>query len=127
MSVHTVTTESDLDRILDRHAIALLDFWAPWCAPCVEFFPIYENASARHPESAFCRVNTAQAKELTKSFGVESIPTLLVIRDRIMIAEQPGYLPEDALENLVCQVKALDMDAVRREMDEVGSPEEQAT
>ena len=124
MTVHTVNTESDLEGVLSRHPIVLLDFWAPWCPPCREFLPIFERAAGRYPDLAFCRVNADEAKDLKAGFDVQSIPTLIVIRDRVMIAAQPGYMPETALDDLVAQVRALDMDALRREMSQQGSTEE---
>jgi thioredoxin 1 len=116
MSIVTLTDETGLDRVLDDHDTVVIDFWAPWCAACKEFMPILEQASARHSDVAFCRVNTEQYKELGKAFEVESIPTLVVIRDRVMIASQPGFLPEEVLEDLLAQVKNVDMDELRREM-----------
>jgi len=124
MTVHPVGTESDLEDLLNRHPIVLLDFWAPWCPPCREFLPVFESAADRHRDLAFCRVNADEAKELKAGFDVQSIPTLIVIRDRVMIAAQPGYLPETALDDLVAQVRALDMDALRREMSRQGSAED---
>ena len=94
----------------------MIHFWAPWCAPCKGFLPILEKASEDHSDIVFCRVNTADHKELAQVFEVRSIPTLVVIRDRIMIASQPGMLPKNVLEDLISQVKGLDMDEVRREM-----------
>jgi thioredoxin-like negative regulator of GroEL len=117
VAVHTVRTEADLERVLEGHGTVVLDFWAPWCEPCREFQPLFEAAALRNPGMAFCRVNASEAKRLKAGFGVKSIPTLVVIRDRIMIAEQPGYLPADALDALLSQVEALDMDEIRREMD----------
>ena len=118
MPILTLTDEESLGRVVDHHDSVVIDFWAPWCAPCKGFLPILEKAADRHPELAFCRVNTEEHKELAQAFDVESIPTLVVIRDRIMIASQPGMLPEDVLEDLIGKVKRLDMDELRREMAE---------
>ncbi|MHC4977690.1 MAG: thioredoxin family protein [Planctomycetota bacterium] len=116
MPIVTLTDEASLARCVDHHDTVVIDFWAPWCAPCKGFLPILEEASARHADVVFCRVNTEDHSELARAFDVESIPTLVVIRDRIMIASQPGMLPEDVLEDLLGQVKGLDMDVVRREI-----------
>ena len=126
MPIYTVTSEPELERLLEQHDTALLDFWAPWCPPCREFHPVFEAAAERHPELAFCRVNADEAKELKAGFGVKSIPTLLVIRDRVLIVEQLGYLPGTALENLLTQVKALDMEEVRRGMSQAPPVEGQS-
>jgi len=125
MTVHTLIDEADLERVLVEHDTVVLDFWAVWCRPCQEFAPLFERAAERHPELAFCRVNSDEAKALARAFGVKSIPTLLVIKERILVAEQPGYLPESGLEDLLQQTYALDMDEVRREMSAAaGEPEE---
>jgi thioredoxin 1 len=113
----TLNDEGDLGEVVDQHDTVVIDFWAPWCAPCQGFLPILEEAAASHPEIAFCRVNTADHKELAQAFDVDSIPTLVVIRDRIMIASQPGMLPKDVLEDLIEKSQQLDMDEVRREME----------
>jgi thioredoxin 1 len=116
MSILTLKDEEGLGQVVDHHGVVVIDFWASWCAPCKGFLPILEKASERHSEIAFCRVNTQEHKELAQAFDVESIPTLVVIRDRVMVASQPGMLPEDVLEDLIGKVKNLDMDEVRREM-----------
>ena len=116
MPILTLNDEESLGRVVDRHDIVVIDFWAPWCAPCKGFLPILEKASEDHSDIVFCRVNTADHKELAQAFEVRSIPTLVVIRDRIMIASQPGMLPKNVLEDLIAQVKELDMDELRREM-----------
>ena len=118
MSIITLTDEASLARCVDHHDTVVIDFWAPWCAPCRSFLPILEEASERHADIVFCRVNTEDHSDLARAFDVESIPTLVVIRDRIMIASQPGLLPEDVLEDLLGQVKSLDMNEVRREMSQ---------
>jgi thioredoxin len=116
MSIHTLTDEESLGRVVDRHQTVVIDFWAPWCGPCRGFQPILEKAAENHPDMAFCRVNTEVDKSLARAFDVKSIPTLVVIRDRIMIASQPGMLPAEKLESLLGQVRELDMDAVRRDI-----------
>jgi thioredoxin 1 len=116
MPILTLNDEESLGRVVDRHDTVVIDFWAPWCAPCKGFLPILENASESHPDIVFCRVNTEEQRELAQAFDVKSIPTLVVVRDQIMIASQPGMLPKDVLEDLITKVKELDMDDVRREM-----------
>lgn len=116
MTIHTLTDETGLSEVLDEHDIVLIDFWAPWCPPCKEFVPVFEAAAERHPDATFCRVNTEEASGLAQAFEVVSIPTLIAIRERIMIASQPGSLPEHVLEDLIAKVKGLDMDELRREM-----------
>jgi thioredoxin len=116
VNVITLNSDADLERVLSEHETVVLDFWAPWCAPCREFAPLFEAAAARHPDLAFARVNSDDAKPLARAFDVKSIPTLIVIRERIMVAEQPGYLPGPALDDLLQQVSALDMEAVRRDI-----------
>jgi thioredoxin len=116
VTVHTLNDEADLEKVLGEHDTVVIDFWAVWCPPCREFAPLFEHAAERHPDLAFCRVNSDEAKPLARAFGVKSIPTLLVIKERILIAEQPGYVAESALEDLLQKTCALDMEEVRREM-----------
>jgi thioredoxin 1 len=116
MSILTLTDPESLGPVVDHHDTVVIDFWAPWCAPCRGFLPVLERASENHPDIVFCRVNTAEHPELAQAFDVQSIPPLVVIRDRIMIASQPGMLPADVLEDLIGQVKGLDMDEIREEM-----------
>ena len=122
MPILTLNDEESLGRVVDHHETVVIDFWARWCAPCTGFLPILENASESHPDIVFCRVNTEEHKGLAEAFDVKSIPTLVVVRHRIMIASQPGMLPKSVLEDLIAKVKELDMDEVRREMAESEDP-----
>ncbi len=123
MIIQSVSNEHELGAVLDRNDTVFVDFWAEWCRPCLGFLPILENAADLHPELCFCRANAGEAKELMEAFDIESIPTLVVIRDRVMIASQPGLLPKEVLEDLIQKVKLLDMDQVRRELDTQGQIE----
>ncbi len=118
MATKDLTTVAELEQTLESNDIVLIDFWAAWCGPCKMFGPIYEKVSLQHPDAAFAKVNTEEAQELAGSFGVSSIPTLAIFRDNILVFKQPGMLPEVALNDLIKQVKELNMDKVRAEIAE---------
>jgi thioredoxin-like negative regulator of GroEL len=113
MTVHEIATESELAGILETADTVIIDFWSPVCPPCKAFAPVFEEAAGRNPEVAFCKVNTREDEELSGAFEVEHIPTLVVIRDRILVASQPGYLQGEVLDDLIGQVAALDMDSLK--------------
>jgi thioredoxin 1 len=114
-------TKDNFDETVSTNDTVLVDFWAAWCGPCRMFAPIYEEASAAHPDVVFAKVDTEAEQELAARFGIMSIPTLMAFRDNVLLYAQPGALPGAALEQLITQVKALDMDEVRRQIAQEAS------
>jgi thioredoxin 1 len=108
----TILTSVEHDETV-KDGIVLIDFWAAWCGPCRAFAPVFERVSERHPDVVFAKVDTEEETELARRYGVTSIPTLVVYRDGIPVFGQPGALPEPALEDVLQQVRGLDMDDVR--------------
>lgn len=117
----TVTAETFNDTV-DRDGIVILDFWAPWCGPCKMFGPTFEAASAKQPDIVFGKINTEEQQELAAHFGIRSIPTLIVLKDRVMVFNQAGAMMAAQFEQLIQAVRDLDMNKVQAEMAENAQP-----
>lgn len=111
-------TKDTFDDTITGNETVFVDFWAEWCGPCRGFAPTFEAASEANPEIVFGKVDTEDQRELSEGFGIRSIPTLMVFRDQILVFSQPGALPPAALNDLISQVNSLDMDDVRRQIEE---------
>ena len=116
MATRTMTSTDHEQTV--KEGIVLIDFWAAWCGPCRQFAPVYERVSERNEDVVFAKVDTEAEPELAQMYGITSIPTLVVYRDGIPVFGQPGALPEPALEDIVRQVRDLDMDVVREQYEE---------
>jgi len=106
-------TAENFEPVIDRGGLLLVDFWAGWCGPCRMFAPVFERASEQHQDVVFAKVDTEAQPELAAGFEISSIPTLMIIRDKIVLYKQPGALPERALEQLITKACEIDMDQVR--------------
>lgn len=111
-------TKDNFDQIVGENNFVIVDYWASWCGPCQSFAPIYEQASEKHDDIVFAKVNTEEQQELAAHFQIRSIPTLMIFRDQIVIFSQPGMLPASAFEELIGKARELDMDEVRKQVAE---------
>ncbi|HAM43561.1 MAG TPA: thiol reductase thioredoxin [Propionibacteriaceae bacterium] len=116
---------ADFEQTVTDNDIVLVDFWAGWCGPCMQFAPVYEAASEKYPDLVFGKVDTEAERELAAAARIMSIPTLMVFREGILVFSQPGALPASALDELIGAVKAADMEAIRAEIAEQDSVEQE--
>lgn len=111
-------TDDNFKQTVDSEDILLVDAWADWCGPCKQFAPTYEKVSEAHPEVTFAKLDTEANQQTAAALQIQAIPTLMAFREGILIFQQAGALPEAAFDDLVNQIKALDMDDVRRQLAE---------
>lgn len=110
-------TKDNFDEIVGGNSFVIVDYWASWCGPCQNFAPIFEEASEKHDDIVFAKVNTEEQQELAAHFQIRSIPTLMIFRDQIVIFSQPGMLPANAFEELIGKARDLDMEEVRKQVE----------
>ncbi len=114
-------TKENFNEVVENNDFVILDFWAPWCGPCKNFAPIFEKVSEAHDDIVFGKINTEQEQELGAYFQIRSIPTLMVLRDKVALYNKAGMLPESALEEIITKAKELDMAEVHKQIAEEAS------
>jgi len=119
-------TKDNFEQTVNGNPIVIVDFWAPWCGPCRGFAPVFEKASESHPDVVFAKVNSDEQQELAGAFNIRSIPTLMVFREKVILFQQAGALPGQALEQVLAQAKSLDMAKVHAEIAAQNSAQEKA-
>ncbi len=117
-------TKDNFDQTVSDNPMVVVDFWAPWCAPCRFFSPVFEETAGKNPEVVFGKVNTEEEPDLAGSFGIRSIPTLMILREKVILYSEAGALPQPQLQALIDQARALDMEAVHRDIAEEKAKEE---
>jgi len=114
-------TKDNFEQVVTGNDVVIVDFWAPWCAPCRAFAPTFEQASEQHADVVFAKVNTEEEQEVAGAFNIRSIPTLMVFREKVILYAEAGSLPAQALEQVISQAKDIDMSEVHREIAERGA------
>ena len=109
-------TKENFEQVVTANAVVIVDFWAPWCAPCRAFAPTFEKASEQHTDVVFAKLNTEQEQEVAGAFNIRSIPTLMVFREKVILYAEAGSLPAPVLEQVIAQAKSVDMAVVHSEI-----------
>jgi thioredoxin 1 len=115
MAVIEITSEN-IEETINNNNIVIIDFWAPWCGPCKQFAPIFEDSATKNADVIHAKVNTDVEQEIAGSFEIKSIPTIAIFKEQTLIFHEAGSLPEEALEQILTQVRTLDMDKIREEI-----------
>ena len=111
-------TKENFEQVVTGNPMVIVDYWAPWCGPCRGFAPVFEKVAEANPDVVFAKVNTDEEQEIAAHFQIRSIPTLMVVKDQVIVFSQPGALPQGAFEEVVGKTKALDMEMVRKQIAE---------
>ncbi|HXX11697.1 MAG TPA: thioredoxin [Burkholderiales bacterium] len=120
-------TKDNFDDTVEQNPMVVVDFWAAWCAPCRLFAPAFEQASEKYPDVVFGKVDTEAQPELAGAFGIRSIPTLMILRDQVILYSEAGALPPPQLHALIDQAKAVDMEHVRQQLANDGTGDAEKT